>query len=302
MRALRDGPNPNERVAEQLEHIADLLEAQDAELFRIRAYRFAAAAVRRSTASLAELLDQGGRPQLERIPGVGHSISASIEEYLRTGRIELVDRLEGHVCPEDILTRVPGIGPALAHQIHEELGVETLEQLEAAAHDGRLERQPGFGPRRIAAIRGVLGSMLRHRATPSQTQGHSVAPADAPPVSALLEIDEQYRAAAEQEELPMVAPTRFNPSGKAWLPILHTRRGRWRFTALYSNSARAHRLGKTHDWVVIFYESEGDEGQCTVVTEFEGELASWRVVRGREADCLRHYSEVHGWLWTSQGF
>lgn len=289
-------------VAEQLEHIADLLEAQDAELFRIRAYRFAAASVRRSTASLAELLDRGGRPQLERLPGVGRSISASIEEYLRTRRIELVDRLEGHVCPEDILTRVPGIGPALATQIHEQLGVETLEQLEAAAHDGRLERQPGFGPRRVAAIRGVLDSMLRNRATPWRAARPEPGPIDAPPVSTLLEIDEQYRAAAAKDALPMIAPTRFNPSGKAWLPILHTRRGRWRFTALYSNSARAHRLGKTRDWVVIFYERDEDEGQCTIVTEFEGELASWRVVRGREAECLRHYSEVHGWLWTSQGF
>ena len=68
--------------------------------------------------------------------------------------------------------------------------------------------------------------------------------------------------------------------------------GGWRFTALYSNTARAHDLGKEHDWVVVtFHGPDGLEGQCTVVTETRGELAGSRVVRGREAECLRRRDE-----------
>ena len=64
--------------------------------------------------------------------------------------------------------------------------------------------------------------------------------------------------------------------------MLHTERGAWSFTALFSNTARAHELGTTDDWVVIFFERDGLEGQCTVVTERTGPRAGERVVRGRE--------------------
>ncbi|MFQ5787896.1 MAG: DNA-binding protein, partial [Thermodesulfobacteriota bacterium] len=64
----------------------------------------------------------------------------------------------------------------------------------------------------------------------------------------------------------------------------------WSFTAMYSNSARAHKLGKTLDWVIIYYERNGEEDQCTVVTERTGPLMGRRVIRGRESDCLAYYS------------
>ena len=97
-----------------------------------------------------------------------------------------------------------------------------------------------------------------------------------------------YRKAAAAS-LRTIAPKRFNPSGEAWLPVLHAQRGEWHFTALYSNTARAHELGRTRDWVVIYYY-DGDhvEGQCTVVTESRGALAGKRVVRGREEECRAH--------------
>ena len=64
--------------------------------------------------------------------------------------------------------------------------------------------------------------------------------------------------------------------------MLHTERAPWSFTALFSNTARAHELGTTGDWVVIYFERDGREGQCTVVTEHSGPAAGERVVRGRE--------------------
>lgn len=64
----------------------------------------------------------------------------------------------------------------------------------------------------------------------------------------------------------------------------------WHFTALFSNTARAHELNRTRDWVVIyFYDDDHDEGQHTVVTETSGRLKGRRVVRGREAECRDFY-------------
>jgi len=103
----------------------------------------------------------------------------------------------------------------------------------------------------------------------------------------LLEVDREYRDRAERGALPTIAPRRFNPSGEPWLPVLHTERADWHFTALFSNTARAHELGRTRDWVVIYFSQDsGPEGQRTVVTESRGPLAGRRVVRGREAECL----------------
>ena len=63
---------------------------------------------------------------------------------------------------------------------------------------------------------------------------------------------------------------------------MHTKRGDWHFTALFSNTARAHELGRTNDWVVIYYYDEDHrEGQNTVVTETHGPRRGERVVRGR---------------------
>jgi hypothetical protein len=115
--------------------------------------------------------------------------------------------------------------------------------------------------------------------------------ADAPPVAVLLNVDREYRRKSDGGELPLIAPRRFNPEGLAWLPVLHTERGGWHFTALYSNTARAHDLGRTHDWVVIYYyDHDHQENQCTVVTESRGPLEGRRVVRGREYECRELYA------------
>jgi len=112
------------------------------------------------------------------------------------------------------------------------------------------------------------------------------APAEEPPAAMILDVDHEYRARAEAGSLPRITPQRFTPTRAPWLPILHTARGRWRFTALWSNTRQAHELGKSHDGVVIYFHN-GDhrERQRTVVTETHGELEGRRVVRGREAEC-----------------
>jgi putative hydrolase len=116
-----------------------------------------------------------------------------------------------------------------------------------------------------------------------------------PSVKELLEIDAEYRRRAKAGDLPQIAPRRFNPQKEAWLPILHTECGEaWNCTVLYSNTERAHELDKTHDWVVIYFERNGDEHQNTVVTETSGELKGKRVVRGREEECKEYYAARTG--------
>lgn len=111
---------------------------------------------------------------------------------------------------------------------------------------------------------------------------------DGPSVEVLLGIDAEYRDKGRAGLLPKIAPWRMNPEHKAWLPVLHTRYGPWRFTALFSNTGHAHELHRTYDWVVIYFSDDaGEDGQCTVVTERHGSLTGQRVVRGREPECAR---------------
>jgi hypothetical protein len=272
-------------VADMLRRAAALLAAQQANPFRVAAYRKAAETVASLSTNVRELFEREGRDGLDALPSIGPGIAGAIGEMLVTGRWGQLDRLRGEVDPARVFQSVPGIGTELSRRIHDELGIDTLEALEAAAHDGRLERMQGFGTRRASSIRAVLGQMLdRGRARGS---ARAAQPARGEPaVDMLLDVDREYRDKARSGALAMIAPRRFNPRGEAWLPVLHAQRGPWHFTALYSNTAQAHRLQREHDWVILYFH-DGDhlERQHTVVTETRGPLQGLRVVRGREAEC-----------------
>jgi hypothetical protein len=270
----------NRQIADRLGEAAGLLEQQQANPFRVSAYRRAAATVAGLGESVAALLQRAGIEGLDALPGIGPVLAQAIAQMVRTGRWAQLERLRGAVAPEQLFQSIPGLGPELARRIHEHLDIDTLEALELAAHDGRLQQVPGIGVRRAAMLRAALAGMLA-RARPRGERTLE------PPVGLLLDVDREYRAKAERDILPKIAPRRFNPSGEAWLPILHTERGEWRFTALFSNTPRAHDLGRARDWVVVyFHQDSGPEGQRTLVTETRGPLAGRRVVRGREAECL----------------
>lgn len=285
----------NEQIADVLDQVADRLEAQRANIYRIDSYRAAASVVRRHETSVQDLALNEGRAGLEALPQIGSSLSGSIEEIAHTGRLRLLERLDGKLSPVELFKTVPGIGEELAERIHRELDLDTLEALEVAAHDGRLDAVAGFGPRRLEAIRDILATMLtrssRGRARRFEelrqagaAVGTVETPEARPDVSLLLDIDREYREQVEAGTLPRIAPLRNNPDGAAWLPTLHTYEDGWHLTALFSNTDRAHELGRVRDWVVIYFERDGHEGQCTVVTEYRGPLTGKRVVRGREEE------------------
>jgi DNA polymerase (family X) len=277
----------NQEIAQVLERIAGLLDAQGANEHRVRAYREGAERVRNANESLAGLVRQGEEMRLLEMPGIGEGLGNLIFEYVRTGRSGLLERLQGEVAPEELFAQIPGIGPELARQISTELNVHTFQELEQAAHDGRLARVEGFGPKRVEMVRVNLAGLLS-RAAQRRTQ-ELPTPELQPGVELLLSLDEVYRRQAEAGELPTIAPQRFNPEKKAWLPVLEGHAGGWQFSILYSNTARAHELNKTRDWVVIYYRRDGQEDQATVVTETGGPLAGKRVIRGREAECREYY-------------
>lgn len=272
----------NESVALKLDEMAALLTGQRANPFRVRAYHRAADTLRRLGVPVDEVLARGGLEELERLPGIGESLGRTIRDVLKFGYSPMLDRMRGTADPHRLLMSVPGIGRRLAERLHDDLHLETLEDLEAAAHDGRLEAFAGFGPKRLAGVRAVLAGRLG--------RVRSAAPAHGlPTVAELLDIDREYRESAEAGRLVTIAPRRFNPDRRQWLPILHTHRGPRHYTALFSNTAQAHRLGKTNDWVVIYGDHGTPAGQWTVVTARSGVLSGQRVVRGREPECLRHY-------------
>ena len=276
----------NQAIAERFGETAGLLAEQGANPFRIGAYRRAAETLLALDRPVEAVLREEGMEGLDRLPGIGPGLAAAIRDYVETGRMPLQERLRARRNPVDALRSVPGIGERLALRLHEELGLDTLEELELAAHDGRLARLAGFGPRRLAAIRAALAERLGRVRPPAERR-----PETEPSVEEVLEVDREYREMVAGHRLPKVAPRRMNPLHRAWLPILHTRRGRRRYTALFSNTPRAHQLGRTHDWVVLYWEQDGERGQHTVVTATLGPLRSRRVVRGREAECVIHYRE-----------
>ena len=141
-----------------------------------------------------------------------------------------------------------------------------------------------MGQKRIAGIIDSLATRLgRIRANPAE-------PNEArPPVEELLDVDREYREKAGTSVLRRIAPRRFNPAGEAWLPVLHTHRGQRHYTALFSNTARAHRLRKIDDWVILYYDGRSGERQSTVVTCQSGALKGKRIVRGREPECREFY-------------
>ena len=276
-RITRMGSPENAEIARLLERIAALLELRGANSYRVSAWRRGAEVCRHHPDSIARLATSEGRPGLELLPGIGPTIAGQILLWARTGSSPYLDRLERDASPESAFQTLPGVGPALARRLHDSLAVETLEELEVAAHNGRLEGVPGIGPRRAAAIRDVLA--LRLARTPREPVARHE-----PSVELLLRVDAEYRERSRLGQLKKIAPRRFNPTCATWLPIWHCDRDGWRLTVLFSNTALAHRLGRTQDWVVIYAKRGDTELQYTVVTEKVGPREGARVVRGRESE------------------
>ena len=137
-------PVHNNDIAAIFEEIADLLEIEQANPFRIRAYRNAARTVQGLGEEVAELIQQGY--ELEQLPGIGEALAEKMEEITRTGKCQALEKLRresGKGLVE--LLHIPGLGPKRVSTLYHELDVQTPQQLLRAIKDGRLRQLHGFG-------------------------------------------------------------------------------------------------------------------------------------------------------------
>jgi len=142
----------NDEVARRLEEFADLLEASDVE-YKPRAYRRAAENIREHPVDIEELVGEGEEAVAD-IDRVGDAISSKVVEYIETGEITELAELRADLPVEmDALTSVEGVGPKTVGTLYDELGIRTLDDLEAAAEAGRIREVKGFGPKTEGNIR-----------------------------------------------------------------------------------------------------------------------------------------------------
>lgn len=155
-------PLSNQQLAAIFNDIADRLDIQGEIVFKVRAYRTVAENILNAPRPVADLWREGA---LDQIPGVGKEIAAKIDELMRTGRLEFYERLRSEV-PDGVVAmlRVPTVGPKRVKEFWEKLGITSVEQLEAAARDGRLRDLPRMGEKAEQKILAGIES-LKRRAT-----------------------------------------------------------------------------------------------------------------------------------------
>jgi DNA polymerase (family 10) len=153
-------PTNNADIAAALNDIADLLDIEGANPFRIRAYRNAARTVGELGQPVPALLARGD--DLDDLPGIGADLAGKIREIAETGSCALLGRLRQELPPGITeLLKVPGLGPKKVRLLHHELGVQTIEQLHQAAREGRVQAIHGFGARSQQAILDATAAQLR---------------------------------------------------------------------------------------------------------------------------------------------
>jgi DNA polymerase (family 10) len=159
-------PIHNRDVAEMFDRMADLLEIQGANPFRVRAYRNAARTVGDLPRSVADMI--ADEEDLSELPGIGKDLAGKIEEIVRTGSLAALEELTREV-PAGLadLTALPGLGPKRVKVLHDELGVSDLEDLQRIALKQRIRDLPGFGEkteeRILRALRRRTQTEQRHR-------------------------------------------------------------------------------------------------------------------------------------------
>ena len=141
----------NTQIADAFDEIADLLELQQANPFRVRAYRNAARVLRGMKREAADMLKSG--EALDELPGIGADLAGKIRDVVQTGSTELLFRLH-RALPAGLvaLLKVPGLGPKRVKLLHDRLKISSLQELKAAIEAGRLEGLKGVGPKIIATV------------------------------------------------------------------------------------------------------------------------------------------------------
>jgi len=138
-------PVVNAEIASQLDKVADLLDIEGANPFRVRAYRKAARLIGELPRSVADMLAHG--EDLDELPGIGRDLADKITIIARGEHLPMLDELEHDVSPGiTALLALPGLGPKRVHLLHEKLGIDTIDKLKKASEAGKLRSVAGIGP------------------------------------------------------------------------------------------------------------------------------------------------------------
>ncbi len=152
-------PVHNAEIATAFDHLADLLEIEGANPFRVRAYRRAARTIGDLPRNVADMLAQG--EDLSELPGIGADLAGKIAEFVDTGHLSTLEEAEGRMPPGLVeLTNVPGIGPKRAWALFSKLKVRCVADLRKAAAAGKLRGIAGFGAKSEAKL---LDELRRRR-------------------------------------------------------------------------------------------------------------------------------------------
>jgi DNA polymerase (family 10) len=146
-------PVENAEVARLFREVADLLELQEANPFRVRAYQTAARTVEGLAQPVDKIMRAGGPKALTELPGIGQDLAGQIDEIVRTGQLARLRQLQ-HRVPKGLtaLMRVRGLGPRRARALYRGLGLHTVAQLERACRAGKIRTLRGFGAKTEANI------------------------------------------------------------------------------------------------------------------------------------------------------
>ncbi|MDA1162616.1 MAG: DNA polymerase/3'-5' exonuclease PolX [Planctomycetota bacterium] len=142
----------NIEIARLFEELADLLELQGANAFRLRAYRNAARTLASLPEAVSELAESGAK-SLQKIPGIGKDLAEKLVAVVETGELPQLEELRQQIPVGVVMMlRIPGIGPKKVAAIFNELGLTTLDQLREAAEMGQIAELKGFGARTATTI------------------------------------------------------------------------------------------------------------------------------------------------------
>jgi DNA polymerase (family 10) len=183
----------NADVAEQFDLLADLLELEGAESFRVLAYRRAATRMRETSGSIAQLALDGKAKELQ---GIGKTIEEKIVQIVEQGEIEALAKRRSTIPPEVVLfMRLPGLGPKTAARIWKELGIATLDELKAAAEREQLRSHAGLGPKSEEKILKALAFQAENPDTGRRLLGDGL-----PAVQAVVSVLRDHPAAVHVSE------------------------------------------------------------------------------------------------------
>jgi DNA polymerase (family X) len=258
-------------VAQVLEQIAAFLELKNENPFRIRAFRTAARAVTGFPGDLRQSLEDGS---LASAKGVGPATLQIVRELVSTGRASMLEELREQIPAGLVeMLEISGLGVAKIRQIHEVLGIDSLPELEAAAHDGRLAKLPRFGPRTsenilkaIAFLRQATAFRLSHHAA-DEAEGLRAALERLPGVTSAIIAGDVRRRSEVVKDLVIVLVAESSPAELfrrlSQLPGVHEFAGQdeRRLTLRFAGGASAQIVATTPVNVgAVLVQATGSEG------------------------------------------